>query len=144
MVIGAWAAIAHGAPIGATRDIDLTPATSDANLTRLSAALRVLGARIRTESVPDGLAFDHDGASLARAGVWNLVCRHGELDLSFTPSGTGGYDDLLVNAQLVRVGGVEVRIAGLADIIRSKEAAGRPKDIRRLPALYQHLRARGG
>lgn len=143
VVIGAWAAIAQGAPIGATRDIDVTPATVDANLERLSAALRDLGARIRTEGVPDGLAFDHDGASLARAGVWNLVCRHGELDLSFTPSGTSGYDDLVAKARVVRIHGVEARIADLADIIRSKEAAGRPKDIQLLPALYRHLRARG-
>ena len=144
VVIGAWAAIAHGAPIGATRDIDLTPATGAANLDRLSAALKQLGARIRTEDVPDGLPFDHDGASLGRAAVWNLVCRHGELDLSFTPSGTGGYDDLVSNALTVRIGELDVRIASLADVIRSKEAAGRPKDIQRLPALYEYLRARGG
>lgn len=145
VVIGAWAAIAQGAPIGATRDIDLTPAIVDGNLDRLSAALKELGARIRAEGAPaEGLAFDHDGPSLARAAFWNLVCRHGELDLSFTPSGTGGYRDLAANARVVRVHGVEARIADLADIIRSKEAAGRPKDIQLLPVLYQHLRARGG
>jgi len=144
VVIGAWAAIAQGAPIGATRDIDLTPATTATNLDRLSTALKSLGARIRTEGVPGGLAFDHDGASLAKAAFWNLVCPLGELDLSFVPSGTGGYDDLITKARIVRVHGVEAPIADLADIIRSKEAAGRTKDIQRLPALYEHLRARGG
>lgn len=144
MVIGAWAAIAQGAPIGATRDIDLTPATVDANLERFLRALKDLGARIRTDGVPDGLAFDHDGASLARAGVWNLLFPFGELDISFTPAGTGGYDDLVMAAALVRINGVDVRVASLADIIRSKEAAGRPKDIQRLPALYEHLRSRDG
>ena len=33
---------------------------------------------------------------------------------------------------------VEVLIADLDDVIRSKEAAGRPKDLRVLPTLYRH------
>ncbi len=144
VVIGAWAAIAQGAPVGATRDVDLTPATSPTNLGRLSAALDRLGARIRTEGVPGGVGFDHDEASLARAEFWNLVCPLGELDICFVPDGTGGYDDLIARAHIARVGGVEAAVADLADVIRSKEAAGRTKDIQSLPALYEHLRARGG
>jgi hypothetical protein len=38
------------------------------------------------------------------------------------------------------VDGVEVLIADLGDVIRSKEAAGRPKDVRVLPTLYRHLK----
>lgn len=144
VVIGAWAAIAHGVPIGATRDIDVTPATVPANLDRLSGALKELGARIRAEGVPGGISFDHDGASLGRSAVLNLVCDSGELDIAFTPSGTAGYDDLVTKSRVVRINGVEARLADLADIVRSKEAAGRPKDIQRLPELYRHLHARGG
>src|ERR1700749_2211232 len=59
VVIGAFAAIAQQAPIPATRDIDLTPDASQENLARLSQALTDLGARIRTEAVPDGLPFSH-------------------------------------------------------------------------------------
>src|SRR5215469_5395779 len=87
VVIGAFAAIAQQAPIPATRDIDLTPRASKSNLARLSAALHELQARIRTEESPNGLAFDHDGPSLGRVGVWNLVCPLGEFDISFSPSG---------------------------------------------------------
>jgi hypothetical protein len=61
VVIGAYAAIAQQAPIRATRDIDLTPDASADNLERLSAALKDLGARLRTAAVPEGLPFDHDG-----------------------------------------------------------------------------------
>jgi hypothetical protein len=143
VIIGAFAAIAQRAPIPATRDIDLTPEGSQDNLARLSRALTDLGARIRTETVPEGLPFSHDATSLAAAEVWNLVCADGEFDISFHPSGfVGGYADLAVNAHRMRVGEVEVVVADLADVIRSKESAGRPKDLRVLPLLYRHLSGR--
>jgi hypothetical protein len=143
VIIGAFAAIAQRAPIRATRDIDFTPEASQDNLARLSRALTDLGARIRTEAVPEGLPFSHDAASLAAAEVWNLVCADGEFDISFHPSGfAGGYGELAVNAHRLRVGEVEVVVADLADVIRSKESAGRPKDLRVLPLLYRHLSGR--
>jgi hypothetical protein len=69
-----------------------------------------------------------------------MTCRHGDFDLAFAPSGTGGYDDLVHGSQPVFIGAVEVRVAALDDVIRSKEAAGRPKDIAVLPVLEQHAR----
>lgn len=139
VVVGAFAAIAQGAPIPATRDIDLTPGTSSENLSRLSAALHELGARIRSQGSRDGRPFDHDGASLGRARVWNLICDQGEFDLSFFPSGFDrGYEQLALRAHRVAVESTVVVIADLEDVIRSKEAAGRPKDLRVLPILYRH------
>ena len=144
VVIGAFAAIAQQAPIPATRDIDLTPESSRENLARLSAALKALGARIRAEGAPDGLPFDHDADSLAGAEMWNLVCPHGEFDISFRPAGFDrGYAELIRRARRVWVDSVEVVIADLDDVIRSKEAAGRPKDLRVLPTLYRHRETRG-
>ena len=145
VIIGAFAAIAQQAPIPATRDIDLTPEASQENLARLSSALKELDARIRTEAVPGGLPFSHDATSLAAAEVWNLICPDGEFDISFHPSGfEGGYAQLAVNAHRLRVGEVEVIVADLADVIRSKESAGRPKDLRVLPLLYRHQSTRRG
>jgi len=144
VVIGAFAAIAQQAPIDPTRDIDFTPDDSRQNLERLSAALEELGTRIRTDAVPEGLPFDHDAGSLARAAMWNLQCSFGEFDITFRPGGfDDGYRQLVVHAHRVRVGDVEVDVADLADVIRSKEAAGRPKDLRVLSALYRHQAARG-
>jgi len=143
VIIGAFAAIAQQAPIPATRDIDLTPETGPENLARLSLALNELGARIRTEGVPGGLPFSHDATSLAAAEMWNLICPDGEFDISFHPSGFAeGYAQLAVNAHRLRVGEVDVIVADLADVIRSKESAGRPKDLRVLPLLYRHQSAR--
>jgi hypothetical protein len=143
VVIGAIAAIAHGAPVGATFDIDLTPARDPENLGRLSNALRALDARIRTDAVEGGLAFAHDAASLANVQMLNLTCPHGDFDLAFVPSGTSGYEDLVLGATPIRVGALEVLVASLVDVIRSKEAAGRPKDIAVLPILERHARSMG-
>ena len=143
VVIGAFAAIAQQAPIDPTSDIDVTPEMSKANLARLSAALKELGARIRTHAGANGLPFDHDAASLGRAETWNLVCAHGELDISFRPAAFArGYADLIRRAHRVAVADVEVVVADLDDVIRSKEAAGRPKDLRVLPLLHRHQATR--
>ncbi|MPZ70565.1 MAG: hypothetical protein GEU71_13710 [Actinobacteria bacterium] len=144
VVIGAFAAIAQQAPIPATRDIDLTPEDSPENLERLSDALRALDARIRAQGARDGLPFDHDGSSLGAGAMWTLICPDGEFDISFRPSGFGcGFEDLIDRAHLVRVADVEVMVADLDDVIRSKEEAGRPKDLRVLPLLYRHRDSRG-
>lgn len=137
VVIGAFAAQLQGAPIPRTRDIDVTPATDTANLRRLSDALHELQARIRTVDAREGLPFDHDGPSLGRARIWNLTSPFGEFDISFVPSGTEGYDDLAGRALIVESHGESVPVADLDDVIRSKEAAGRPKDIVQLPILIQ-------
>ena len=145
VLIGAFAAIAQGAPIAPTRDIDFTPDETADNLGRLSAALNELDARVRTGSDAGGVPFDHDAASLRRAPIWNLICRHGEFDISFRPSGfEGGYAQLIVRAHRMVIEGIELSVADLDDVIRSKEAAGRPKDLRVLPDLYRFRRNRGG
>jgi hypothetical protein len=137
VVVGALAAQLQGAPIPRTRDIDITPATDTDNLQRLSNALHELSAKIRTADVPEGLPFDHDGASLSRVRIWNLTTPFGEFDLSFVPSGTDGFDDLARHAHVIESYGQTVPVADLDDVIRSKEAAGRPKDILHLPILLQ-------
>jgi hypothetical protein len=144
VVIGAFAALAQRAPIAPTRDIDFTPDQSSENLTRLSGALKELDARIRTGVDDGGVPFDHDAKSLRRADMWNLVCRFGEFDIAFRPAGfDSGYAGLIDRAHRVLVEGVEVLVADLDDVIRSKELAGRPKDLRVLPALYRYRASRG-
>jgi hypothetical protein len=138
VVIGGFAATVHGSP-HITRDVDITPSAVPDNLERLSAALRELQARVRTADVPEGVAFDHDAASLAQVQMWNLVTRAGDLDISLVPSGTTGYDDLRRDAVTVEIHGRRMRVASLADVIRSKEAAGRPKDRLALPVLRRIL-----
>ncbi len=141
VVIGGIAAALHGSPF-VTKDLDITPEMSAENLTRLSNALRAVGARVGTERVEGGPAFNHDAESLAAAGVWNLTTNFGELDLSFVPTGTRGYPDLVQDAGESSAFGLMVPTASLADVIRSKQAANRPKDQRVLPVLREILASR--
>lgn len=129
-----------------TFDLDVTPQRSDENLARLSDALRELGAGIRTDvggGAVEVLQLDHDGASLGAVDVWNLRTPHGDLDISFTPSGTTGYEDLHRDALDTEVLGIRVEVASLADVVRSKEAADRPKDHAALPTLRRLLDSQG-
>jgi hypothetical protein len=97
--------------------------------------LKSLQAKVRAgdESFP----FDHDADSLAAAQIWNLTTKYGDLDITQVPSGTEGYDDLKRDALDMEVAGVRIRVASLADIVRSKQAAGRDKDLLALPVLRE-------
>ena len=138
VIIGGFAAILYGAT-HVTTDLDITPQDGRDNLDRLAAALREVHARIRVTGEPDGIRFDISAESLARAGIWNLVTDHGDLDITFVPSGTRGYDDLARDRRTMSVLGIDAPVASLADVIRSKEAAGRPKDQPVLPVLRRIL-----
>ena len=138
VLIGGFAAVIHGSPY-VTTDLDIAPAGDMENLGRLSAALRDLHARVWTSTEPAGLAFEHDAESLARVETWNLITDHGRLDVTFRPSGTSGFDDLIRDAVHLTILGHDVDVASLADVIRSKEAAGREKDRLVLPTLRRLL-----
>jgi hypothetical protein len=143
VLIGALAARLQGFP-RLTADADITPARDAENLERLAAALRELGARVYTESVPEGLPFDVSAPGLARSALWNLVTSAGRLDIVFEPSGTRGYGELLRSALRYEVFGVKIRAASLRDIARSKKAAGRPQDLQDVDLIRALLRRQAG
>jgi hypothetical protein len=136
--VGGAAAALQGSPIP-TEDVDIVPAGDTDNWTRLSAALTELDAKVRAVELDEPLPFEHDGESLSLSRIWNLTTRYGDLDITQMPAGTQGYDDLKRDAVDMRVAGVHIRVASLADIVRSKEAAGRDKDRRALPVLRELL-----
>lgn len=139
VLVGAFAARLQGLP-RLTADADLTPARDQGNLERLAAALRELRATVYTEGVPEGLTFDCSASALARAETWTLVTGAGRADLVFRPSGTGGFEDLWEHPVEFEVFGVRLMAASLSDIIRSKEAAGRPQDRQDVVVLREMLR----
>jgi hypothetical protein len=144
VLIGGVAAAVRGSPLP-TADVDITPDPSPDNLDRLAAALRELGARIRTGE-PEGVAFPIDGSFLAaQPRLLNLTTSAGDLDLTFVPSGfEGGFRQLVPESDLIELVAVApTRVARLRAIIRSKEAAGRDKDRWALPYLRALLEETG-
>lgn len=138
VVIGGLAATLHGSP-HLTQDVDITPATDRENLSRLSDALRELEAKVRAVELDEPLPFAHDADSLATIRVLNLATRFGDLDISQVPAGTEGFPDLSRDAVTVSVRGMSLRVASLADVIRSKQAANRQKDHVTLNTLRELL-----
>ena len=134
VLIGGVAATLHGSNLR-TGDVDVCPKRTRENLRRLGAALRGLAARVRAEGAPEGIPFDPDPALLARMELLNLSTRHGDFDLVFTPPGTRGFEDLWASHVTFELDGLTVPAASLDDLIRTKEAAGRKKDLDQLPTL---------
>jgi hypothetical protein len=138
VLIGGLAAVLHGSPL-TTVDADVCPQEEPENLERLAGALEELDARIRTPDSPGGVRFPRDAAFLRGLQLLNLVTRYGDLDLAFRPAGTGGFSDLFARSVAMKIGNITLAVASLEDVIRSKEAANRPKDQRSLPVLRQLL-----
>lgn len=136
VLVGGYAAQLHGSTLPTT-DVDITPASDHENLDRLAAALRELDAGIRVDDLPDGLPFDTSADALAGMRTLNLRTAHGDIDLTFAPDGTDGYPDLIRAATPRRVADIVVQVASLDDVIRSKQAAARAKDLRALPDLLR-------
>jgi hypothetical protein len=129
VVIDGLAGSLHGSP-HVTFDVDVTPERSTGNLERLAGALRDLGARVRTEGVDGGLAFDCTAGFLSRVEMLKLITTAGDVDVAVEPAGTGGYAELISSAITVDVRGTVFRIASLEDVVRVT-CRVRPAAVRR-------------
>jgi hypothetical protein len=141
VVIGAVAAVLHGSA-RATFDLDVCFANDAPNLDALGRVLTGLGARLR--GVAEDVPFIADGATLKRVDVLTLTTIAGDLDVLRVPSGAPRYDVLRAHADRFDVGGFEVRVASVEDLIAMKTAAGRGKDLSDVAELEAILRLRSG
>jgi hypothetical protein len=141
VLIGGLACVLHGAPIG-TVDVDITPARTEANLSRLADALRALNARLRVPGESEPVAVALDSRTFRLMNTVTFRTRAGDLDVALLPDGTEGYPDLVRGRVDIDIDGVTFPVASLDDVIRSKAAAGRPKDLAVLDLLreVQHRR----
>jgi hypothetical protein len=140
VIIGGVAARFHETGY-ATVDIDICPGRDEPNLERLATALRELGARLRVAGDADGIEFDPHPDALRQVTTITLLTRHGPLYLCFAPDGIAdGYPTLRGRAVMITIDDTVLPIAALEDVIASKRAAGRPKDVVALPDLEAHLR----
>jgi hypothetical protein len=139
VVIGGVAAILHGSA-RATFDLDVCFASDAENLGALGTTLTTLEARPR--GVKEPVPFVPDAAALRRVEVLTLTTAAGDLDVLRAPSGAPRYDVLRAHADRYDVGGFEVRVASVEDLIAMKTAAGRAKDLGDIEELEAILRLR--
>lgn len=131
MVIGAFSLAAHGF-VRATKDVDIVPEPSRANLGRLAGALEDLRAEVDVGDLSQderGLRPDIDG--MLRGGNWVLQTRLGRLDVMQDVPGLRGYRELRDGAMTVN----GVLYAGYDALVRMKVASGRDEDLRDVGAL---------
>ncbi len=132
IVIGGAAAIAHGSA-RLTQDLDIVYDRSPENLKRLVAALADHQPYLR--GAPPGLPFRWEPETLARGLNFTLVTSLGDIDLLGEIPGGGSYQDLRGGAIDLRVFHTHCLCLSLAQLIRAKQAAGRPRDLEALAEL---------
>lgn len=125
VLIGGIAGRLWGSPT-ITQDLDICYSREKVNLERLAKALSKLNAKLR--GVKEDVPFLLDARTLAAGDSFTFETDLGDLDCLGTPTGTNGYVDLKQAAELVPLGGLEVWVTSLDDLIRMKRAAGRTKD----------------
>jgi len=140
VVIGGMAAVAQGSAY-VTADLDICYQRQSNNYQRLSQALQPFQPRLR--GAPAALPFVLDAQTLRGGLNFTLITEGGDLDLLGEVTGLGDYEAVKAHAEEVELYGYRVWVLTLRGLIISKQAAGRPKDLRLLPELQalQALRA---
>lgn len=132
VVIGGVAATAHGSA-RVTYDIDLLYSRSDENIARLVDALRPLAPYLR--GAPPGLPFDWSVATVKAGLHFTLTTSAGSVDVLGEVAGAGRYEDVAPHTTAMRLAQHDTLVIDLAWLIRTKRAAGRPKDLEVLAEL---------
>jgi predicted nucleotidyltransferase len=127
VLIGNAAAALRGAPV-TTVDFDFLFRKTPVNLQKLKRLARALGAMVLRPYYPvsDLFRVVRDSDSL-------------QVDFMATIHGARSMEGVRDRASAIDVGGVTILVASLEDIIRSKRAARRPRDLAVLPVLEKVL-----
>jgi hypothetical protein len=126
-MVGNAAAALHGAPV-TTLDVDFMFRKTPANLKKLKAVAGSLEAVIFRpyHPVSDLYRVINDDQGM-------------QLDFMARMHGIRSFEGIRARAASVRFGGHELLVASLSDIIISKRATGRSRDLAVLPVLEKTL-----
>lgn len=127
LFIGKGAAILLGYP-GATQDVDIFPRKSEDNGRRIVAALKEFGFSLSAGDEADILK-GKDFVQLSSGPF--------DVDLVFAPDGIDSYDAAARRAERIE----NFPVMAIADIIASKRAAGRRRDLVELDLLEEFRKA---
>jgi hypothetical protein len=116
-----------------TNDIDSCCARTPNNIERLAKALEPYHPALR--GAPPGLPFHFDAKTIGNGLNFTLSTDLDDLDFLGEVSGLGSFQEVLAASDVRNVGGVECRVLSLEGLIKSKIAAGRPRDLYVLPEL---------
>ncbi len=127
VLIGNAAAALQGAPV-TTVDFDFLFRKTRRNISKLKLLAGELGASILRPYYP---ASDLYRVSREEDGL--------QIDFMATIHGIRSFEGLRDRATIIDIDAVAIRVASLADVVRSKRAAGRPRDLAVLDTLEKAL-----
>lgn len=140
VVVGGVAAAAHGSS-RVTNDLDICyDAVSKENLVALATLLAAWKAYPR--GVEPDLPFIMDDRTLRGAPILTLTTTEGDIDVMDRIAGIGDYPAVKRKSERISALGVSFRVLDLPSLIKSKRAAGRPRDHDHLPELEALLALR--
>lgn len=116
-----------------TQDVDFCYARTSQNINRLVAALEPHHPALR--GAPADLPFKFDTRTIAQGMNFTLTTDLGDLDFLGEVTGLGSYKDVKAAADTQVINGMQIAVLSLVGLIKSKKAAGRPKDLYVLPEL---------
>lgn len=139
VIVGGLAATVHGSA-SLTQDIDVVYARDDANFACLVTSLAPFAPYPR--GAPPGLPFEWSVQTIRRGLNFTLTTTVGDIDLLGEITGGGGYANLLPHTIEIELFGQRCRCLDLESLIRTKRAAGRPRDLQMLAELEALLEER--
>lgn len=116
-----------------TWDVDFCYSRTPQNIKRLAAALEPYHPVLR--GAPANLPFNFDARTIAQGMNFTLTTDLGDLDFLGEVTGLGAYTDVRAAADIQIIHGMRIAVLSLVGLIKSKKAAGRPKDLYVLPEL---------
>jgi len=116
-----------------TKDVDSCYSRTPQNIKRLTAALKPYHPALR--GAAEGLAFVFDARTVTQGMNFTLSTDLGDLNFLAEVAGLGSFEDVKAAADTQIIAGMEILVLSLVGLIKSKKAAGRPKDLYVVPEL---------
>jgi predicted nucleotidyltransferase len=132
VLVGGLAAVVHGSA-HVTYDMDVCYRRSADNVERLCRALAGVHPTLR--GAPKEMPFRLDPPTVSAGLNFTLDTDLGALDLLGEVQPFGGYAELSEQSEEAELFGRRVKVLTLHALIRTKQAAGRPKDRLVIPEL---------
>ena len=137
IIIGGQAAVLQGSAY-ITADIDICYARDKENLENIVKALWPFHLYLR--GAPKDLPFIFDAGTLKMGLNFTFSTDIGDIDLIGEVAGIGNYEEVLKYSETMEIYAMPCNVLTAEGLIKSKKAAGRPKDepvVKELEAILE-------